>query len=209
MIAGCLLLHLRCVCMCMRTFAIILLTLSTICVTDFFPVLHCFTLRLQLGKKRFLLHAYTHFNWSFEVVPNYSRLFCAQSFSFYRVRCFLSPVSTSIAWKCCSDCHFEHFIGFRNSDCMQTPFFRFRFRFRRFVNTNNELGSLNACWISISSFDWASTNVWRDYTKEILIIVHILIRQFMGQRGRERPKRQHELSTTRAIHINTHRQINK
>lgn len=43
---------------------------------------------------------------------------------------------------------------------------RFFFRFRRFVNTNNELGSLNACWISISSFDWASTNVWRLHRRD-------------------------------------------
>lgn len=97
-----------------------------------------FTPIAEMGKEGFFLHAYTHFNWSFEVVPKLlasfflrSACFPVQSFTFYRVRFFRSlpfslfRVYTSIAWKCCSDCHFKHFIGFRNSDWMQSVCFCF------------------------------------------------------------------------------------
>lgn len=45
-------------------------------------------------------------------------------------------------------------------------------RFRNFVNINNEPGSLNACWISISSFDCTSTNVWRLHKRDFNYRAH-------------------------------------
>ena len=41
---------------------------------------------------------------------------------FFTVSFLLSEQICAIACKCCSDCHFKHFIGFRNSDCMQLFF---------------------------------------------------------------------------------------
>lgn len=63
-----------------------------------------------------------------------------------------------------SDCHFKHFIGFWNSDCIHFP---------SFVNTNGGFECVQNS--KIPSFHWGGTNRLAITQKEILIIARILI----------------------------------
>lgn len=176
MIAGCLFLHSHYVCVhvpaCVRF--------------DFVDIGHHFRYRhlffsfcsvsppdCSWKKLRFFSHAYTHFNWSFEVVPNNS-LFPAQSFTFYRVRFFLSlsrlhsDCLEMLFWFVISSILLDFDIPIVCTD----SFFP---RFRSFVNTNKTSWE---AWMRAefqSHHSIGPARMFGDYTKEILIIANILI----------------------------------
>lgn len=106
-------------------------------------------------KKSELFTCWMHSDWSFEVVSNLCALFlCVYVCIFYWVdKQFLFGLFLCVKRRWCAGtrsfaCHFKHFIGFWNSNCIH------------FVNS-----ILNACGFSIPLLHRGSTNRFDDYVK--------------------------------------------